>query len=119
MEKFIIFKSVKTVIIFGIIFFSLTGCNDSPTNDEESKPSKPVELTMAEKCANVGINEHLSNYPSQLGLELHSYKITDEEPVGSGDKPHGVTVYFVMDFTFNGQRMQTPYAKFCTINYGY
>lgn len=116
MEKFIIFKSVKIVIISGIIFFSLTGCNDTPPKEEESKP---VELTMAEKCANVGISEHLSNYPSHLGLELHSYKITNEESVGSGDNPYGITVYFVMDFTFRGQRMQTPYSKFCTIDYGY
>lgn len=117
MEQFVAFKSTKIALIAGAILFSLTGCNDSPSNEEVSKPRA---LTTAEKCANVGIKEHLSNYPSHLGLKLHSYEITNEDFVGGGgDKPYAITVHFVMDFTFNGQRMQTPYSKFCTINHGY
>jgi hypothetical protein len=81
--------------------------------------SKPKELTMAEKCANVGMREFLRGYPSNLGLELHSYSISEEKYVGGSSKPSGLTVFYEIDFTFNGQRMQQRLSKYCDINYGY
>ena len=110
---------MKFIYLFLITAF-LFGC-DSNTSTDNSAPSKgePRELTTAERCANVGIKEFMSNYPSHLGVELHSYTITEEKPAGEGAQPYGINVSFDMDYTFSGNRMKQNYSKFCKIDYGY